>query len=1825
MHRGAPFTDVCFILPILVAAGLAGCGDDPAAGPSETDLVSGTPPVVETAEAIAVVESLRAMHVHDPPSLPGAAPGRPWVALGPGEAPVVDDGSALVVETVSASPDHRPIVVRAAREGTLSWDLEDPASGVAMTVTPEDLSTGHAERARDLLVWRGIAPGGGDVVLRPLADGIEDYVSFATPGAEALSYRLDLRGGAVGLRLVDDVLEILDASPSPRLRMRAPSVVGADGVAARARVEVSGCAVDRDPADPWSRPPTAPGARSCRVTVRWEGAGLQYPVLFDPGWSSTASMASARADHGLQVYGSGASQRVLAAGGISGASFVSAAETYNRNAAPPAWAAVNAMPEAKAGFVLANAGSSTEEPHAIGGVRAAAPTVTDTNYRFNTGAGTWTTRTAIPTRVAYAAGVAYGALFPITTIFVAGGTTTSPSVAVTSAFQRFSSSGNSWTAMDALNTARYRHAIWLEGFATATIHVAGGSNNSTALSAAEWINTDAGSPNWTNLPSMPVAITNAVHTGTHVAGDGTQTARWSGSSWTGTDLVGESMVEPAAALVFPAGRDILVGGATTGTYKWAGATLGWLNAGGLPGPISCQLPPPCIFGQRASAVTLGSGEVLVAGGMATSGTMTNRAWLFTEQAQGAACSVGAPGACSSNFCADGFCCNTACTGLCQGCSSAVKGQGSNGVCGPVVAGTDPDANCVDDGAASCDQNGLCDGAGACQIYASGTACNTAACSNGGITTYACNGSGTCNATNGTCGGYACASASACRTTCSSDSHCVSTHWCSGTACVVKLAQGATCTGGNQCASTFCVDGRCCNIACGSLCNACSATKKGAGGGPDGECGPIGAGLDPDGDCAVGAACMEDGTCNGSGGCRLQLAGTPCGSTMCVGNSVTGQTCNGSGSCLNMPGGTDCAPFLCTGGACADPCASDAHCVGGAFCDAGVCRYKLANGQTCTGANQCTSTNCIDGFCCNTACSGLCQACSAAKKGAGANGDCGNVVSGQDPDDDCSVVGQCGNDGTCNGTGACRLRASGGACGSPVCVGNSLTPQQCDGLGSCVNGPSGTTCAPYVCTSGACSQPCATDANCVNGYFCDAGACTPRFPNGTVCSAANQCVSGFCSDGVCCNAQCSGLCQACTLAKKGVGVDGDCGTINSGLDPDDECAVGAQCGQDGACNGAGACRLTAAGIPCGATTCVGNLATGQICNGSGACVNDAVGVNCSPHLCTGGACANPCANDTQCVSGYFCNAGTCALLFADGTACGTGDQCQSGFCVDGVCCDSQCSGLCQACSASRKGAGNDGECGPIGAALDPDNECAVGAQCGTDGACDGAGGCRLQVAGTACGNTQCVGNRATGQICNGLGACVNDATGVDCAPHACTSGACANPCATDAHCVAGNFCASGACLGAKATGAACGGANECASGHCVDGVCCDSPCGGSCQACAAALKESGADGACGPAKAGTDPRDDCTEDGASTCQRDGSCDGAGACRLYPGGVACGASSCVGNDVVGRICNGLGTCINETAGRPCAPYLCTPGGCATSCQNDAECIGDTFCDASTCTPLLANGTACDDASDCSSGFCVDRVCCETNCTGQCEACDVAGSEGTCSAVTGPPHGARPPCTVGTSAECLGQCDGSNRAVCVYPGTSTLCGATACDGNVFKPYRCDGLGGCQQATTVDCGAYACDSAAKSCKTSCTTDGDCASGAVCNTGAGQCAQAGATCIDDHTLRNPDGTEEDCEPYRCSGTSCRDGCTISEECATGFVCDGTECKPSDPTGASSGDEGGCGCRAPRGRGTAPWALLVALAALARMGAGARRRKGARRRGRPGRGCTAGPDGPMLT
>jgi len=201
-------------------------------------------------------------------------------------ASMVVDGDAL---RLALSGDGRESAdVRLAATASGASRIADRASSLGVGVRLAGALDAPAVLADGFVVHRG-AVGGADVIRRVQKDGFEDFASFAqAPAVEELVYDVALDESVAGLRLVENALELLDHTGDPRLRVSAPYVIDADGARHAATLAVRGCAFDDDPAAPWGRAVTAPGARSCRVVVAWADAHVRYPALVDPSWTSTA-------------------------------------------------------------------------------------------------------------------------------------------------------------------------------------------------------------------------------------------------------------------------------------------------------------------------------------------------------------------------------------------------------------------------------------------------------------------------------------------------------------------------------------------------------------------------------------------------------------------------------------------------------------------------------------------------------------------------------------------------------------------------------------------------------------------------------------------------------------------------------------------------------------------------------------------------------------------------------------------------------------------------------------------------------------------------------------------------------------------------------------------------------------------------------------------------------------------------------------------------------------------------------------------------------------------------------------------------------------------------------------------------------------------------------------------------------------------------------------------------------------------------------------------------------------------------------------------------
>ncbi|HEY0708356.1 MAG TPA: hypothetical protein VGG33_16235 [Polyangia bacterium] len=144
------------------------------------------------------------------------------------------------------------------------------------------------------------------------------------------------------------------------------------------------------------------------------------------------------------------------------------------------------------------------------------------------------------------------------------------------------------------------------------------------------------------------------------------------------------------------------------------------------------------------------------------------------------------------------------------------------------------------------------------------------------------------------------------------------------------------------------------------------------------------------------------------------------------------------------------------------------------------------GESCTNGAQCASGHCVEGVCCDAACTELCRSCVVT----GFPGICRPVVAGADPRNECPDDGAptCGRTGQCDGAGACERYAAGTTCAPSVCSANG----QVSG-GRCMAGSCQQTllrnCFPYACTfSMSCQTFCPNNFLCAAGATCSNGVC-----------------------------------------------------------------------------------------------------------------------------------------------------------------------------------------------------------------------------------------------------------------------------------------------------------------------------------------------------------------------------------------------------------------------------------------------------------------------------------------------------------------------------------------------------------------------------------------------------------------------------------------------------------------------------------------------------------------------------------------------------------------
>jgi MYXO-CTERM domain-containing protein len=148
-------------------------------------------------------------------------------------------------------------------------------------------------------------------------------------------------------------------------------------------------------------------------------------------------------------------------------------------------------------------------------------------------------------------------------------------------------------------------------------------------------------------------------------------------------------------------------------------------------------------------------------------------------------------------------------------------------------------------------------------------------------------------------------------------------------------------------------------------------------------------------------------------------------------------------------------------------------------------------------------------------------------------------------------------------------------------------------------------------------------------------------------------------------------------------------------------------------------------------------------------------------------------------------------------------------------------------------------------------------------------------------------------------------------------------------------------------------------------------------------------------------------------------------------------------------------------------------------------------------LANGEGCTAsfASSCTSGNCVDSVCCESaSCSGPCKSCNVAGSEGTC--VLAKPGTEVPgSCSNGQACDGSGSCKSSNGQKCDSASACAsgfcvdgFCCESACTGTCLSCGISGQLGKCSPYAAGTDPQSECGKGTGACKSTCDGVGSCA-----------------------------------------------------------------------------------------------------------------------------------------
>jgi hypothetical protein len=311
----------------------------------------------------------------------------------------------------------------------------------------------------------------------------------------------------------------------------------------------------------------------------------------------------------------------------------------------------------------------------------------------------------------------------------------------------------------------------------------------------------------------------------------------------------------------------------------------------------------------------------------------------------------------------------------------------------------------------------------------------------------------------------------------------------------------------------------------------------------------------------------------------------------------------------------------------------------------------------------------------------------------------------------TAVQVCSEQGEWGPTGACQNACSGDACtgecvpGATRCSSETQL-QTCNEQGQFLGG----TACPFACVNGSCGGECAPGSR-----RCNPGNGVPQFCGSNGIWQSQAPCQFVCSGSGSCGGECAPGSRRCSPAS----------------------GVPQLCSQAGSWQNQTVCPFVCSGGACG----------GECSPGSRRC-DPASGV---PQLCSNGGIWQ---NQQGCARG--CQNGSCIPQAGLGTACGSARDCLSGFCTDGVCCESQCGGVCAQCEAGTGACitpATDPACSPV---ICTSNECQISSGNLTSNLCRGRGQCKDQSdcnfsrfdRGVPCDTTN-----SDFKICDGGGNCI----------------------------------------------------------------------------------------------------------------------------------------------------------------------------------------------------------------------------------------------------------------------------------------------------------------------------------------------------------------------------------------------------------------------------------------------------------------------------------------